>query len=194
MGEQTSLAIISLSTLLNSKEVDKDTIQCALSSFCPVKDHEDIKHFLDRAAIPQEEQKISRTYLWLDEESLAIEKIKILGFFAIALKVFKFSADIPTKKRQRITKNSNEETNQYAPAFLIGQVSRSIETQKGIGSSLVYEALRRIKEVQNIIGGNFIYLDCHNETKIIDNYMKSGFKYLQDKQDGSGDIQMYLKL
>lgn len=45
MGEQTSLTIISLSTLLNSKEVDKDTIQCALSSFCPVKDHEDIYNF-----------------------------------------------------------------------------------------------------------------------------------------------------
>lgn len=98
------------------------------------------------------------------------------------------------KKRQRITKNSNHETNQYAPAFLIGQVSRSIDTQKGIGTVLVSEALRRIKEAQNIIGGNFVYLDCHNETKIKDNYMKSGFKYLQDKQDGSGDIQMYLKL
>lgn len=98
MGEQTSLTIISLSTLLNSEKLDKDTIQCALSSFCPVKDHDDIKHFLDKAAIPQEEQKISRTYLWLDEESLAIKEIKIFGFFAIALKVFKFAEDIPSKK------------------------------------------------------------------------------------------------
>lgn len=194
MGEQTSLTIISLSTLLNSEKLDKDMIQCALSSFCPVKDHEDIKHFLDKAAIPQEEQKISRTYLWFDEESLAVKQIKILGFFAIALKVFRFSEEIPTKKRQRITKNSNQETNQFAPAFLIGQVSRSIDTQKGVGIILVREALSRIKEAQNIVGGNFVYLDCHNETKIIDNYMKSGFKYLQDKQDGSGDIQMYLKL
>ena len=194
MGEQTSLTIISLSTLLNSEKLDKDTIQCALSSFCPVKDHEDIKHFLDKAAIPQEEQKISRTYLWLDENSLAVKEIKILGFFAIALKVFRFSEEIPIKRRQRITKNSNQETNQFAPAFLIGQVSRSIDTQKGVGIILIREALSRIKEAQNIVGGNFVYLDCHNDTKIIDNYMKSGFKYLQDKQDGSGDIQMYLKL
>jgi len=194
MGEQTSLTIISLSTLLNSEKLDKDTIQCALSSFCPVKDHDDIKHFLNKAAIPQEEQKISRTYLWLDEESLTIEKIKILGFFAIALKVFKFSEEIPSNKRKRITKNPDEETNLYSPAFLIGQVSRSVETEKGIGITLVHEALSRIKEVQNIIGGNFVYLDCHNEEKIKENYTKSGFKFLQEKQDESGDIQMYLKL
>ena len=194
MGEQTSLTIISLSTLLNSGKLDKDTIQCALSSFCPVKDHEDIKKFLNKAAITQEEQKISRTYLWLDKESLAVEKINVLGFFAIALKVFRFSENISAKKRQRLTKNSNETTNQFAPAFLIGQVSRSIETSKGVGIKLVNEALSRIKEAQNIIGGNFVYLDCHNEQKIIDNYRKSGFKILQDKQDNSGDIQMYLKL
>lgn len=194
MGTQTSLTIVSLSTLLENQEIDKEQIQCSLSSFCPVYEHEDIRRFLDHSAITQEEQKISRTYLWLDDDALAVKELKVLGFFAIALKVFTFDPDTPEKKRKRITKNPNPETNSFCAAYLIGQISRSKDTPKGSGYELMQRVLMKIKEAQAIVGGSFVYLDCHDDETVKANYQKSGFKELQKKQDGSGDVQMWLHL
>ncbi len=194
MGTQTSLTIISLSKLLKNPEIDKEQIQCSLSSFCPVYDHDDIRNFLEKSAIIQEEQKISRTYLWLDNESLYVKELKVLGLFAIALKVFTFAPGTPENKRKRITKNPNSDTNNLCAAYLIGQIARSTDTPKGSGYALMQRALMKIKEAQSIIGGSFVYLDCHNYEKIKSSYQKSGFKFLQEKQDGSGDIQMWLHL
>ena len=165
MGTQTSLTIVSLSTLLENQEIDKEQIQCSLSSFCPVHEHEDIRRFLDHSAITQEEQKI-----------------------------FTFDPDTPEKKRKRITKNPNPETNSFCAAYLIGQISRSKDTPKGSGYELMQRVLMKIKEAQAIVGGSFVYLDCHDDETVKANYQKSGFKELQKKQDGSGDVQMWLHL
>ncbi|MDY5932747.1 MAG: hypothetical protein SPJ61_02095, partial [Eubacteriales bacterium] len=89
----------SLREILSIENSDKTSLQEVFSSFKSFKGDEDIESFLQKKAIPNEEQNISRTYLIINDEKWEKNEIQIDGYFSLALKVIKLGDISNTKKK-----------------------------------------------------------------------------------------------
>ena len=163
----------SLREILSIENSDKTSLQEVFSSFKSYKGDKDIESFLQKKAIPNEEQKISRTYLIINDEKWEKNEIQIDGYFSLALKVIKLG-DISNTKKKSIAKST---VNDDVAAYLIGQLARGKDTDKGFGTLLLHEAIARIKSCQELVGGRIVYLDCKEAVKPY--YEKQGFIELQ---------------
>lgn len=177
-----------LREIIELENFDEASFIEALSLFECVKQNEetaqDVKRFLVEDAIGMERDGDTRTYLILDDECWVNGEIKINGYFSIALKVLTFSKDIDEELLCDVFgKKKNN-----CPAYLIGQLARSIDTKSGVGKEFLRTALEYIAQASDIVGGRFIYLDCNKDKRAY--YEKQGFKFLQDKHK-SDLIQMY---
>ena len=119
----------SLREILSIENSDKTSLQEVFSSFKSFKGDEDIESFLQKKAIPNEEQNISRTYLIINDEKWEKNEIQIDGYFSLALKVIKLD-DISNTKKKTIAKSTDQDD---VAAYLIGQLARSKDTDKGVG-------------------------------------------------------------
>lgn len=174
----------SLREILSIENSDKTSLQEVFSSFKSYKGDKDIESFLQKKAIANEEQNISRTYLMINDEQWANGKVQIDGYFSLALKVVKLE-DISNTKKKAISKSADHDVS----AYLIGQLARSKGTDKGIGKLVLEEALSRIKSSQDLVGGRIVYLDCKETLKPY--YEKQGFKELQKNPGDETLWQMY---
>ena len=177
-----------LREIIELEEFDEASFKEALSSFDCVKQNDetaqDVKRFLVNDAIDNERRGDTRTYLILDDANWNEGKIKIDGYFSIALKVLTFSKYLD--KDLLIEVFGSEKNN--CPAYLIGQLARSADSKPGVGKEFLETALEYIAHASEIVGGRFIYLDCNKDKRAY--YEKQGFKFLQDKHK-SHLIQMY---
>ncbi len=175
----------SLREILSIENSDKTSLQEVFSSFKSYKGDKDIESFLQKKAIPNEEQKISRTYLIINDEKWEKNEIQIDGYFSLALKVIKLG-DISNTKKKSIAKST---VNDDVAAYLIGQLARGKDTDKGFGTLLLHEAIARIKSCQELVGGRIVYLDCKEAVKPY--YEKQGFIELQKNPGDKTLWQMY---
>lgn len=145
----------------------------------------DVMHFLAEDAVIMEKSGTTRTYLVLNDSLWKEGKIQIDGYFSIALKVLYFAKDLDETVKQQVVEDMGR---QNCPAYLIGQLARSQETEKGSGKRILQTALEYIAEASNIVGGRIVYLDCSKEKESY--YSDHGFHLLQKKHK-SDLIQMY---
>ena len=75
----------------------------------------------------------------------------------------------------------------FVPAFLIGQLAKRTSASHGFGRELLMQAIIHIRQAIQIVGGRLIYLDCKDE--LVSYYEQNGFKLLQKQKDLN---QMYL--
>lgn len=160
--------ISSLGDLL--KIVNEDTLVSSFQNFSTKKDP-DISNFLKSLAIDYEKNDISRTFLIFNEEY----KGKVLGYFTIGLNVFKINE---TPKVKDAYEGINLFEQGYHPVYKLLMIGKDdncpmdFSIKKDIFEN---EVMHLIREAKEIIGTNFLYLDCVEE--LLNYYRSLGFEF-----------------
>lgn len=192
--------IINLKDIYNAigesktKEVLKD-FKCDLNN--------DVEYFLKEKAIEFSKQDISRTYIVMSQHK---EKDVIVGYFAIANKstIIKKVILSNTKRKSllKYAKYDNEIKGYNIALPLIGQIGKNYNDgyDKLIsGEILLKFACDKIKEIQNMIGGRHVFLECEDNEKLKEFYENNGFECFgkrnlekdeMDKNNGAYLLQM----
>ena len=165
--------------------------------------NKDVEYFLKEKAIEFSKQDISRTFLVMSSYQ---GNDVIVGYFAIANKatiVKKFI--LSNTKRKRILRYGeyNSEIKGYNIALpLIGQLGKNYNNDYNkliTGDILLKLACNKIKEIQNIIGGRYVFLECEDNEKLKEFYELNGFECFgkrnlekdeRDKSSGDYLLQM----
>ena len=192
--------IINLKDIYNAvgesrtKEVLKD-FKCDLNN--------DVEYFLKEKAIEFSKQDISRTYIVMSQHK---EKEVIVGYFAIANKstIIKKVILSNTKRKSllKYAKYDNAIKGYNIALPLIGQIGKNYNNgyDKLIsGEILLKFACDKIKEIQNMIGGRHVFLECEDNEKLKEFYENNGFECFgkrnlekdeMDKNNGAYLLQM----
>ena len=149
-----------------------------LSDFsCPR--NPDVEYFLKNTAIEFSKQGISSTYLVM--ASYRNEYV-LVGYFTLANKIFCINKDSMSGSwRRRIAKFAQYDTTikRYTlSAPLIGQMGKNFSRDYNkliTGDELLKLALDKVKEMQMIVGGKIVYLECEDKERLIDFYSSNGF-------------------
>lgn len=178
-----------LREIIELDNYDEASLKEALSMFKAVNSEteaaKDVMHFLSEDAITMEKAGSTRTYLVLNDELWQQGVVQIDGYFSIALKVLYFSKDVDSSLLEDLFSDFRRNN---CPAYLIGQLARSENSQKGTGAKILEKALEYISDAENIVGGRMVYLDCTPDKEKY--YLSHGFNYLQKKHKSSL-TQMY---
>ena len=177
--------VLKLKEINHAFHCDKTSVEEVLSTFeavaSPSKD--DVESFLKEKAFDMENTGQSVTYLILNDACYREDKFIIDGYFTLAIKAFEFRDGLSRNARRRLTGKSDD----FVPAFLIGQLARSAAAPRGFGKDMLMQAIAHIRQAIQIVGGRLIYLDCKD--KLVPYYESNGFKLLQKQNDLN---QMYL--
>lgn len=194
---------INLKDILNDDSLGESAAKNVLSSFsCPL--NPDVEYFLRHTAIEFSKQSISSTYLIMASYK---DKYVLCGYFSLANKVFCIEKDsLPNKNwKRRMAKfgQFDKAVQRYTiSAPLIGQLGKNYANgyDKLItGDELLKLALDKVREMQYIVGGKIVYLECEQKEKLIDFYQSNGFVIFgtraldrdeTDKLSGESLVQM----
>ena len=130
--------------------------------------------FLRTKAIEMEKRDISRTYVALSSD------LTVLEFVTLGIKCM----NVPQQSviRGGILRKMNLETKTgIAQSYLLGQLSRSEASEKGLGSILIGTAMRQFKIAKKAVGCRMVRLDCDDELTTY--YEQFGFRFLRKSDD-----------
>lgn len=170
---------INLRDILFDELLGESVAKKLLSSFsCPL--NPDVEHFLKHTAIEFSKQSISSTYLIMASYK---NEYVLVGYFALANKIFCIDKDsLPNKtwkKRMNKFGQFDRAIQRYTiSAPLIGQLGKNFTNGYNkliTGDELLKLALDKVHEMQNIVGGKIVYLECEQKEKLIDFYSQNGF-------------------
>lgn len=176
----------------------EDKVKNILSNFSCEK-NKDVEGFIRNKAINFAKQKISMTYLILNEAG------KVVGFFTLAHKPLivenEGALQLSNTQRKRLAKHSklDELSGSYElSAFLIAQFGKNDAIRSDLsisGSSLMKIAIDTLTIAQHIIGGGVIFLECENKEKLLTFYQnqENGFKRYGSRLS-SLDNKNYIRL
>lgn len=194
---------INLRDILRDETLGENAAKSILSSFsCPL--NPDVEHFLKNVAIEFSKQSIASTYLIM--ASYKGEYV-LAGYFTLANKIFCIDkSSLPNRKwKSRMAKfgQFDKEIQRYTiSAPLIGQLGKNFtKTYNNLitGDELLKLALDKVREMQNIVGGKIVYLECEEKEVLLDFYSQNGFvnfgtrpldKDETDKLSGNFLVQM----
>lgn len=158
--------------------VGEDNCQKILSTFsCPL--NTDVEDFIHTKAIQFAKQKIAISYLVFAEKD---NTQYLVGYYTLTNKfVCVNNTSLSKTMQKKISKFS-----QYDPASdrfmvsmpLIAQLGKNFNTNlpmKMAGADLLEMALDRVLEVEHLIGGKTVYIECNNHPKLFDFYSATGF-------------------
>lgn len=158
--------------------IGEDNCQKILSTFvCPL--NPDVEDFIHAKAIPFAKQKIAISYLVFTEQN---NQRYFVGYYTLANKfICVNNSSLSRTMQKKISKFS-----QYDPASdrflvsmpLIAQLGKNFNTTLPIqmaGADLLEMALERVLEVEHLIGGKTVYIECNNQPKLFDFYSATGF-------------------
>lgn len=170
---------INLRDILRNELLGENAARHILSSFsCP--SNPDIEHFLKHVAIEFSKQSIASTYLIMASFK---DEYVLVGYFTLANKIFCIDkSNLPNRKwKSRIAKFAQygSRIHRYTlSAPLIGQLGKNHTNSYNkliTGDELLKLALDKVREMQSIVGGKIVYLECENKEKLIDFYSRNGF-------------------
>ncbi len=133
--------------------------------------------FLREKAIDMEVRDLSRTYL-----AIAKDDVRILGHITLSIKCMRAPDENLLSGKTRKSMNIDSRTN-IVQSYLIGQLSRSADAPKGLGSYLLDVAFEKLDQAREIVGCKVVRLDCHDE--LIDYYKAHGFRPITTNDDRS---------
>lgn len=170
---------INLRDILNNDSLGEDVAKDILSSFsCPL--NLDVEYFLKHTAIEFAKQSISSTYLIMASYK---DRYVLCGYFSLANKVFCISKDsLPSKSwKRRMARfgQFDKAVQRYTiSAPLIGQLGKNYANDYNkliTGDELLKLALDKVREMQYIVGGKIVYLECEQKDNLIEFYQSNGF-------------------
>lgn len=158
--------------------IGEDACQNILSSFmCPL--NPDVEDFIHTKAIQFAKQRIAVSYLVYAEQE---EQKYLVGYYTLANKFVCVNSSALSKTMQKkIGKFS-----QYDPSLerfmvsmpLIAQLRKNFASTNPIsivGSDLLELAMERVLEIEHLIGGKTVYIECNSQPKLFDFYSSAGF-------------------
>lgn len=162
----------------------------------------EVEKFLKEKAITLSKQGISKTYI---VTTLIGEKNVIVGYFSIANKMTKIKRDFfggRTKRRfERFAETSKNTNTYFAYLPLIGQLGKNFYNnynQYITGDILLRLACNQVREIQKMIGGRFVFLECEDIPKLKDFYESNGFMFYNkrklDKYESENNVKYLLQM
>lgn len=174
------------------KYLGEDACKRILSSFsCEI--NPSIEKFLKENAIDFAKQKIAITYIVFDQDY-------IVGYYTISNRILFIDKDsVSNSIKKKITKFSQDGTNsQYLalPMPLIAQLGKNLNpniSTKISGKNLLNMALQEVLQIEYLLGGKTVYLECDENEKLLDFYSSQGFSRVNKRVTKSGEslIQMF---
>lgn len=176
----TGFYIISVREMIKAfqdlEDGGENKLNAILSTFsCTL--NPDIEFFLHKKSVLFENQSLSRTFLVM--ASFQNNPV-IAGYFALAMKQISIRKEaVSNKMRSRIRRFAQFDTNSnsfFLPAILVAQLGKN-DTYKNLisGDELLYFALEKVKEIQNLAGGKLVYVECEDVDKLKRFYYSNGF-------------------
>lgn len=168
--------------IINLKDIynelgENDTKELLREFSCPL--NKDVEYFIKNKSIEFSKQDISRTYIVMSSYKY---KNVIVGYFAITNKSTVIKKTILSKtKRKRLLRfaNYDEDIKGYHIALpLIGQIGKNYHNRYNeiiSGDILLKFACNKIKEIQDAIGGRYVFLECEDNKKLVKFYENNGF-------------------
>jgi len=162
--------------VIQLKEVvrDADMLQFAQSAIAKFacKD-KDVEGFLKGKAFDFERRDKSRTYLVFDDCGK-----NLVGYYSLSLKALPFGTTVSKNTIKNIDGFSKDVD--AAGIILIGQFGKDCDIAHSIsGSILLNTCMETIYAAQNLVGGRFVMLECHDIDKVVSFYTANGFQRLQ---------------
>lgn len=139
----------------------------------------DVEFFLKEKSIEFSKKDISRTFIVMT--SYKGEDV-IVGYFAISSKDTTIKKSmLSNTKRKKIARYAKYDstTKGYTLTIpLIGQLGKNFNNEYNkliTGDILLKFACDKIKEIQNLMGGRYVFLECEDNDKIKEFYESNGF-------------------
>ena len=162
----------------------------------------EVEKFLKEKAIMLSKQGISKTYI---VTTCIEEKNIIVGYFSIANKMTKIKKDFfggKTKRRfERFAETSKSTDTYFASLPLIGQLGKNFRNNYDkyiTGDILLRLACKQVREVQKMIGGRFVFLECEDIPNLKEFYESNGFmcynKRKLDKYESENNVKYLLQM
>lgn len=157
---------------------------------CPLNN--DVESFLKDKAIDFSRQSIASTYLVF--ASFRQEYV-LVGYYTLANKVFCINRDsLSARWRRRLAKFAQYDSTikRYTlSAPLIGQLGKNFTNNYNkliTGDELLKLALDKVREMQMIVGGKVVYLECEDRPCLKDFYSSNGFVDFGRRQLDSDEV------
>ncbi len=160
-------------------QIGEEATKSLLSDFsCPL--NKDVEYFLKNTAIEFSKQRISSTFLVMASYK---KEYVLVGYFTLANKVFVLTKNsVPSNRwKKRLSKfcSFDPEVKRYIlPVPLIGQLGKNYAKSYNkliSGDELLKLALDKVKEMQLLVGGRLVYLECEDIPRLVDFYSSNGF-------------------
>lgn len=129
-----------------------------------------------------------RNYFIFDEQDIMADKLNILAYFSLSMKVLKVPLEYSNRKIKKLdgmfSKEDNHPITEFA-AFLIGQLAKNdTYSDKIKGSEVLEFVIPLIYSINQKIGGRIVLVECSNIDKVLAFYKNNGFEIIrQDKKD-----------
>ena len=147
--------------------------------------NQDIETFLREKAIEFSRQRLAATYLVFTKFK---DNLELVGYYTLSNKTIDiFKKNLSSKLRGRIKKFAeyNDALKKYTlSAILIAQLGKNYtnEYDKLItGDELLKMACDRLNEIQIMLSGKVVYLECENVPRLQSFYMENGFSYFGER-------------
>lgn len=174
--------IIPLSEMLATLGEEK---VCEIFSSFSSPLNNDVEYFLKKKSITFDKQGISKTHPVFTSYK---NEIVFIGYFTLSSKSFTIPANRITKTmKKRIQKfgKYDEVTRSFQiPAPLIAQLSKNFTNNYNkliTGDELLKMACDAVAQAQLYIGGKIAYLECLDNSKLINFYESNGFVVFNDR-------------
>jgi len=178
--------------LIKAKDIDENLWRDAFSLFYCEKD-EDITDFIKNKAIEYEKRDKCRTYIYFDSNYLEkTGRLKIAGFFSIAMKTIKVPVIETMSKNLRKKLGNISDSEQNLVVFLIGQLGRDSSYMKDFldGKKMLQDCYALIASARDIVGGRLILVECKPIDKVCRMYEHEGFIDITENGDG---LKQYIR-
>lgn len=171
--------------------IGEDRTKSILSDFS-CDQNLDVQEFIQRKAVEFSKRGFAKTTLvfWVSDNE---DEKCLVGYFALSNKkitVKKKEVSKNTYKRIRLFSDDKEKDSCTIPAILIGQLSKNFRDGNDTlisGAELLQMAIDKVKQVQYMIGGKFVYLECEDKERLLEFYTTNGFvsfgKRMLDKDE-----------
>ena len=158
------------------EEIGEDRTKSILSDFS-CDQNLDVQEFIQRKAVEFSKRGFAKTTLvfWVSDNE---DEKCLVGYFALSNKKI-------TVKKKEVSKNTYKRIR-----LLIGQLSKNFKDGNDTlisGAELLQMAIDKVKQVQYMIGGKFVYLECEDKERLLEFYTTNGFvsfgKRMLDKDE-----------
>lgn len=107
--------------------------------------------YLKEKAIDMEVRDLSRTYL-----AIAKDDVRILGYITLSIKCMRIPDENLLSGKTKKSMNIDSRTN-IVQSYLIGQLSRSSDAPKGLGSYLLDVAFEMLNRARGIVEVSILF-------------------------------------